>query len=295
MSQSQATIYEWIPSQEQNQNRSMPISPRMRKYIKRLAASRRGMLTRRRGATGSSTTPATRTLSRAVREYRYANPMYIQPSNARTATFWRTTRYNVQLNELNGFNNGTVNYGVSLNFGFSLGNVIAFYPTVTVVTAPVSNAAEFQALFDTYTIKNVRMKMFFSNNNSSVNSPATGLPLMHICNDFDDIAEAMTTSSILERAGVRTVQFDAMNRQGLAHWVKPAAKQVVAQTDPVTGVQTTSNAGVPYGTYWIDCAVSNIVFNGIKLVYDNQGRAANTDIGSLTFIFEVEYCFKGYR
>ncbi len=291
MSQSQATIYEWIPTQEIIQNRSMPISPRMRKYIKRLAASRRGMLTRRRGATGSSTTPATRTLSRAVREYRYANPMYIQPSNARTATFWRTTRYNIPLNESLGFKS----QGVSLNFGFSLGNIIAFYPTVTVETAPVSNAAEFQALFDTYTIKNVRMKMFFTNNNSSVNSPATGMPLLHICNDFDDIAEAMTANSILEHAGVRTVQFDAMNHQGLAHWVKPAAKQVVAQTDPVTGVQTTSNAGVPYGTYWIDCAVSNIVFNGIKLVYDNQGRNNNTDIGSLTFIFEVEYCFKGYR
>lgn len=291
MSQSQATIYEWIPTQESIQNRSMPISPRMRKYIKRLAASRRGMLTRRRGATGASTTSSTRTLSRAVREYRYANPMYIQPSNARTATFWRTTRYNVPLNESLGFKS----QGVSLNFGFSLGNVIAFYPSVAVDTAAVSNAAEFQALFDTYTIKNVRMKMFFTNNNSSVNSPATGMPLLHICNDFDDIAEGMTANSILERAGVRTVQFDAMNHQGLAHWVKPAAKQVVSQTDPTTGAQTTSNAGVPYGTYWIDCAVSNIVFNGIKLVYDNQGRSNNTDIGSLTFIFEVEYCFKGYR
>lgn len=274
-----------------SENRSMAISPRMRKYIRKLAASRRSQLTSRRTATGASTTSARRSLSNAVREYRYANPMYIQPSNARTATFWRTTRYNIPLNEGLGFNSN----GVSLNFGFSLGNVIAFYPSIANVAIPVTNASEFQALFDTYTIKNVRMKMFFSNNNSSVNSPATGMPLIHIANDFDDINESMTVSTILEKAGVRTVQFDAMNYQGLAHWVKPAPKQVVAQTDPITGVQTTSNAGVPFGTYWIDTAVSNIVYNGIKLVYDNQGRTSSTDIGSLTFIFEVEYVFKGYR
>ncbi|MCZ0211708.1 hypothetical protein OZK63_40825, partial [Streptomyces sp. UMAF16] len=89
--------------------------------------------------------------------------------------------------------------------------------------------------------------MFFTNNNSSVNSPATGLPLLHLCNDFDDVAESMTVNSILERAGVRTVQFDATNHQGISHWVKPAAKDVIAQTDPATGVQTTSNAGVPFG------------------------------------------------
>lgn len=276
-----------------------PMDARRRRYASKTSAARKlqAMYRRYRGrSSGSSTTPATRTLSRAVREYRYANPMYIQPSNARTATFWRTTRYNVQLNESTGFNNGAgASYGFNLNFGFSLGNVIAFYPTSAVVANPVANAAEFQALFDTYTIKNVRMKMFFTNNNSSVNSPATGMPMFHICNDFDDISEPMTVNSILEKAGVRTVQFDAMNHQGLHHWVKPAAKQVVAQTDPTTGTQTTSNAGVPFGTYWIDTAVSNIVYNGIKLFYDNQGRSSNTDIGSATFIFEVEYVFKGYR
>lgn len=277
-------------SQYSQKNR-MPISPRMRKYIKRLAASRRSALRSRRSSTGASTTSARRSLSNAVSEYRYANPMYIQPSNARTVTFWRTTRYNIPLNESLGFNS----QGNSLNFGFSLGNVIAFYPSVAVTAIPVTNAAEFQALFDTYTIKNCRMKMFFTNNNSSVNSPATAMPLIHIANDFDDINEQMTTSTILEKAGVRTLQFDAMNHKGLAHWVKPAPKQVVAQTDPLTGVQTTSNAGIPFSTYWIDTAVSNIVYNGIKLVYDNQGRSSSTDIGSLTFIFECEYTFKGYR
>lgn len=272
-------------------SRRLPFLRRnIRKYFARGTYARRRSLQASR--TGASTTSARSTLSRAVSQYRYSNPMYIQPSNARTCTFWRTTRYNVTLNESLGFK-GT--NGANLNFGFSLGNVIAFYPSVAVEAIPVTNSSEFQALFDTYTIGNVRMRMFFTNNNSSVNSPATGMPLMHVCNDFDDIAESLTTSTILERAGVRTLQFDAMNHKGLAHWVKPAPKEVVSQTDPATGTQTTSNAGVPFGSKWIDTAVSNVVFNGIKIVYDNQGRANNTDIGSLTFMFEVEYVMKGYR
>lgn len=49
------------------------------------------------------------------------------------------------------------------------------------------------------------------------------------------------------------------------------------------------------GSQWLDVAVSNIIHNGVKLVYNNQGRNNNTDIGSMTFIFEIEYTFKGYR
>jgi len=266
----------------------MPISQTQRKRLARQPVR----FTRKRRFSGSSATSASRTLSRAVGEYRYANPMYIQPSNARTMSFWRTVSYSIVLNELNGWGASSSS---SLNFGFSLGNVLGWLGGAFSITLPVTNASEFQSLFDTYKINNVRMKMFFSNNNSSVNSPATGLPLIHVCNDFDDAQEVMTVSTILERAGVRTMQFDGMNHSGLSHWVKPVPKVVIAQTDPSTGVQTTSNAAVPFGSQWVDCAVSNIVHNGIKLVYNNQGRANNTDIGSVTFIFEIEYAFKGYR
>lgn len=262
----------------------------IRKYFARGAYARSRTLQASR--TGGTTTSARRTLSTAVSQYRYANPMYIQPSNARTASFWRTVSYSISLNESLGW--GALG-SPSLNFGFTLGNVLAWLGGAFTFSVPVPNSSEFQALFDTYKISNVRMKMFFTNNNSSVNSPATGLPLLHLCNDFDDVSESMTVNSILERAGVRTVQFDATNHQGISHWVKPAAKDVIAQTDPATGVQTTSNAGIPFGSRWIDCAVSNIVHNGIKIVYNNQGRANNTDIGSVTFIFELEFSFKGYR
>lgn len=295
MSQSQTStqgLASFFFDSQEPENRPMPISPRMRKYIRRLATKTKATFRARRGLTGATTTSASRTLSKAVGQYRYANPMYIQPSNARTISFWRTVSYSITLNESLGWGaSGTT----SLNFAFTLGNVLGWLGGGYSITLPVTNSSEFQSLFDTYKIPNVRMKMFFTNNNSSVNSPATGMPLLHIANDFDDAQENMTAASILERAGVRTFQFDATNSQGVSHWVKPSAKQTVSQVDPATGVQTVSNAGVSMGNQWIDVAASNIIHNGVKLVYNNQGRNNNTDIGSMTFIFEIEYTFKGYR
>lgn len=276
----------------QSQNRSMPISPKMRSYIRRLAAKRRSQIGYRRGSSGASTTPATRTLSRAVNQYRYSNPMYIQPSNARTASFWRTLSYSIPINEQLGW--GALG-SPCIGFSFGLRYINIFLGGAFFASLDVSNAAEFQALFDTYKINAVRMKMFFTNNNSSVNSPATGLPLLHIVNDFDDAIENLSVNTILERAGVRTIQYDATNAKGISHWVKPAAKMVVQQTDRTTGVTSVSDAGVPMGATWIDTAVSNVMHNGIKIVYNNQGRNNNTDIGSVTFMFEIEYTFKGYR
>lgn len=53
------------------------------------------------------------------------------------------------------------------------------------------------------------MKVFFAHNFSNVNTPATCLPIINIVNDFDDATESLTTSTVLEKAGVRIMQFDA--------------------------------------------------------------------------------------
>lgn len=268
--------------------------PFLRRNIARAIA--RGSSYRRRklssARTGAATTSAPATLARAVSQYRYSNPMYIQPSNARTASFWRTVSTSIVIQEAGGF----AATSPSLNWGFSLGNVYGWLGGAFVYAIPVPNATEFSALFDTYKINAVRMKMFFTNNNSSVNSPNTGLPLIHVANDFDDVTEFMTVSSICERAGVRHLQFDAVNHTGLNHWVKPVPKDLTVSTDPATGAVTTTTNGIPYTGKWLDTANSQIVHNGIKVVYNSQGRTpAGTDIGSITFIFEIEFTMKGYR
>lgn len=160
------------------------------------------------------------------------------------------------------------------------------------------NAAEFQSLFDYYKVSAVKMQIFFSKNTDPVGSTtgtSHGMPLLLICNDFDDIAENMTRDSMMERVGCRHVQFDSHNVNGIGHYIKPKPGNVVTQTDVATGAQSVSNAGVVFGTQWLDCASSNIVHNGIKVFYDSQGLTNNVVLGNMTFVFDVCYEFKGYR
>jgi len=266
----------------------MPISPKILRSIKRIAAKRRASLYK------SRTSKDSRDLSRVVRSYRAANPYQIQPSSGRTVTFWRKTELNIALNQSTGFSAG----GSNVNFGFGLGRVFGFVNGVFTYSVAVPSASEFQALFDYYKINAVKMQMFFTKTTAdqgSTGNATIGMPMMIIANDFDDIQENMSLSSMLERVGSRHVQFDASSQRGITHYVKPKPSSVVVQTDITTGGQSTSNAGVVFGTQWLDCASSNIVHNGIKVFYDNQGLTTSTTLGNVTFVFDVEYVFKGYR
>jgi len=153
-------------------------------------------------------------------------------------------------------------------------------------------------LFDYYKINAVKIQIFFTKNTDPVSSTTGGthgMPVFLIANDFDDIAETMTLNSMNERVGTRHVQFDSTNVNGINHYIKPKPSNVVVQTDFITGAQTTSSAGVVMGTQWLDVASSNIVHNGVKIFYNNQGLTSATALGNVTFVFDVEYVFKGYR
>jgi hypothetical protein len=161
---------------------------------------------------------------------------------------------------------------------------------------PVPSASEFQALFDYYKINAVKMQMFYSKNTADIGvSVTTGMPLLLICNDFDDVGESMTLATMSQRVGCRHVQFDANNTNGVRHYIKPKPTGVVVQTDPTNGTQTAANAGIPMGSTWLDTAQSNILHSGIKIYYDNQGLTTSVKLGTVTFVFDVEYVFKGYR
>lgn len=281
MSQSQATIYEY--------ENTMPISPKIMRSIKRIAAKRRASLYRSRQSPGSKDR---RDLGRVVRSYRAANPYQITPSAGRTVTFWRKVQVTRQLNQQTGF----ASVGRNINFGFSLRNIFGFTDGNYNVSEAVPNASEFQQLFDYYKINAVKMQMFYSKTASTQDgNVGLGMPIMLIANDFDDIAEVMTLQSMNERVGVRYVQFDASSPRGVNHYIKPKPSNVVVQTDLEDGTQTVSTAGVVFGTQWLDCSQSNIVHNGIKIYYDNQGITAGAILGNVSFVFDIEFCFKGYR
>jgi len=242
----------------------------------------------------SSTGPnsnAAGTLSTVRRSYRSSNPMLITPSNARSCSFWRSVTHSTTINQLSGFNGGSTCIG----YAFNMQGVIFYLGGIYQGTINIANFSEFQALFDQYKINSVKMRMWFTNNNSSTGSPTVGMPLVHLVNDFDDIGESLSIAAIQEKAGFRTFQFDATNGRGQTNWVKPVPRTVVSQNNADTGVETVSSAGTPYGSTWLDASSSNIIHSGVKIVYNNQGRSTNVDIGSMTVQFEINYVFKGYR
>lgn len=246
------------------------------------ASRRAGQMSSRRGSSAS-------TLARTRASFRYANPLSISMSNQRTMGFTRTVTQSLTLNETSGF--GGLGSS-SINFGFSLAQVMGFQGGAFTYGITVPSFSEFQTLFDYYKINAVKMTMFFSNNHSSVNSPNTGLPIILVCNDYDDVTTSENTASMYQRSGTRTIQFTADNHAGINHYCKPCASQYV-QND--TGaVITAVGAGIP-PSQWLNTGSANIIHNGIKVFYNNQGRMADVDIGSITFIFEIEFLFKGYR
>lgn len=199
--------------------------------------------------------------------------------------------YSIPMNQSTGFG-GSSSY--SLAFAFELAQVVGTLSGVYSIYLPVPNYLEFQALFDYYKIGNVRMKMFFSNNQSSLSTPTQALPIIHVSNDYDDIATAETINSILERAGTRTFQFTADQGNGVTHYLKPQAVQYVQNLDP-SGVSTSVNGGMAPPGQWLNTTASQIIHPGVKILWNTQGRTTNIDIGTMTFLFEVEYIFKGFR
>jgi len=269
-----------------------PMQKRQRYGSYRRSEAARRIQTSYRRYRGASSTDQ-RQLRSVLRSHRAAHPYQIKVTSGRTMSFWRQCQVNISLVQGTGWQgSGAAN----INWGFALGNVFGFRNGTFQYLIPVPNASEFQALFDYYMIKNVKMTMFFSKTDADFSVGASvAMPILHICNDFDDIAESMTVDSMMQRLGNRTVQFDSANTSGIRHYVKPTISSVVVQTDVSTGAVSSSNSGIPTGSSWLDVAQSNIVHNGIKVVYNTQGRTASTEIGTVTFIFDIEYCFKGYR
>jgi hypothetical protein len=159
----------------------------------------------------------------------------------------------------------------------------------------VPSSAEFQALFDYYQIRSVKMQIFFTANASSLNNNTLAMPILLIANDFDDINTNESFSSMMQRVGCRHVQFDSSNSNGIKHYLKPRPSNTIMVTDAVTGAQGTASVGIPFGSTWINTTQTNVVHNGVKILYDAQGLTTNQTIGNITFVFDVEYCFKGYR
>lgn len=285
MSQSYSLFF---PSQDSVDLSSHMETARRRNYMRKTKAARTLQTAYRRYRQNNDR----RQLGSIVRSYKRANPYQITPSSGRTCTFWRKTEINLTLNQLSGFQGA----GASLNWGFSLAYVYGYLNGTYSFSPGVPSSAEFQALFDYYQIRSVKMQLFFTKNVTDVaNSAGLGLPIFLLANDFDDINTNETFSSMMQRVGCRHVQIDATNGNGIKHYIKPRPSNTIMVTDPVTGIQSTASVGIPFGSTWINTTQTNVVHNGVKILYDAQGLTTNQTIGNVTLVFDIEYCFKGYR
>jgi len=237
-----------------------------------------------------------RQLRSVVRSHRKANPYQITPSAGRSVTFWRKQEINIPINQSTGWVSGGIGRGFNLNWGFTLGRAFGFVNGNYYFSPQTPGFSDWQQLFDYYKIDAVKMQMFFSKNTSDQAGGSTiGMPIMIIANDFDDVYETMTLDTMNERLGCRHVQFNADNMNGINHYIKPKCTTVLVQSDVSTGFTSSSSSGVVFGTQWIDAATSNILHNGIKIWYDNQGLTSANALGNVTFIFDCCFTFKGYR
>jgi len=270
-----------MPTRGLKRRRTMPAP-----YI---AASRIQSAYRRYRGAGSSDQ---RQLRSVLRSHRKANPYQITPSSGRSVTFWRKTDISYQLNQSTGFQGA----GTSVCFGFALGRLFGYTSGAFQISQQIPGFSEWQELFDYYKINAVKMQIFFTKTNNDQSSGNTlGMPMLLIANDFDDIQENMTKELMMQRVGCRHVQFDATNSNGIVHYLKPKPLNVVVDQDITNGNTGVAPDGVTFGSQWLNCGKSNIPHYGVKIFYNAQGLTTNTVLGNITFVFDIEYVFKGYR
>lgn len=95
--------------------------------------------------------------------------------------------YRIGLDTYQGFViNGVASNSWNMGFAFRLDGVNIYVNGVSSATLAMPNYSEFTNLYDQYRIDYVECDFIFSNNSSSVNSPATVLPVIHYAKDYDD-------------------------------------------------------------------------------------------------------------
>lgn len=262
-----------IPTQElwpqQNQNRSMPINSRMRRYIRKLASSRRSMLRSRRGRSASA---AVASVPRRV-------PRGLVP---KTYTFQRTIQQTLPMNQSTGWG-GTGSFALTL--AASLATLDVFAGGTLLYQPVMPGLTDFTNLFDMYKITNIRYEIYYSVNDNTLPS-SNALPLVHIANDYNDTS-GFTLADIQQYPNMYTFQLGK-------------EKPIVWDCQPRVRLDVLTNTGITSSsafntTGWIDTSSPSIQQLGTKVWLNTMGRTANVDIGNAVLIATFNIEFKNPR
>lgn len=200
--------------------------------------------------------------------------------------FERKAYVNYKMWSTSGFGNigAAVGLGNDLAFSFAINGVTIIAAlnggaSAPLNTAPLPNYTEFTTLFDQYKIKSCTIDMRFANNNSSINSPNTSLPVLYYADDNDDVVP-ISQNALQQYVHCKTTMLGTGAKEFTRHRVVP--KPLVQLYE--TGVSTAYSN--PVKPIWIDCNDSAVPHYGVKMVWDNgmDTAAADTNIGVISFI-----------
>lgn len=222
--------------------------------------------------------------SRAAPMYRMVNKLSgiheFQRMTTANYSLWTNTGFSQSLSTGNTF------IYLTMGINYSLQQVVNTTGGGNLVS-PISGYGELTTLFDQWRIKKINVKIYFSNNNSSINTPATCLPLIYYCLDDDDAAAETGIADILQRSGVKTKQLGGPGYINLNF--KPRVNlSIPGGSNPI--------GSSPKGT-WIDCGYPATNNYGLKLAFDNTSdyTIADTKLGIITFVTTIVYEFKNSR
>lgn len=226
------------------------------------------------------------TKSKRNRSLQIPRTIYTKVSGPKIYRFRRTLQQHIPINQFSGFNS----VGTSLCIAPML-SACSFWINGALVYQPIMpGVAEFQSLFDVFKIRKVTYEIYFTNNESGVNAPNTVLPLLHIANDYNDVATAGLTE-IQQYPSMCTYQ---LGKERRIKWSVYPRVRLDTNQDPsgsVTGVSAFNTTG------YLDtnASGSGVMHLGTKIVMNNLQRLTNIDIGSIVVLCTYDLEFKNVK
>lgn len=203
--------------------------------------------------------------------------------------FNRSTYANLSMNQATGFN-ALGQY--DLAFTFRLDGVQVYCGGSFVSTQALPGYTDFTNLFDCWRIKCVDVALGFTNNSSGINVPTTGLPILSVVEDHDDVA-AVAAPDYNQFHNVRTVQIGQQGgsaKDGFYHMrIYPRPQMMMYKTAVTTGF------GPSEKPVWIQTLSPDIPHNGLRIGWNTYGLTTNVGIGNLVLNFKIHYEFKDQK
>jgi len=188
---------------------------------------------------------------------------------------------------MNGANYGV--YDIELSFSLS-GGVQVLIGGANADTYGMPNATDFSNLYEQYRIDWIDCMITFTNNNSSINQPTTGLPRIFFVEDHDDTA-AVNMTGILQYDNLQQWQLGA-NQGSNTKTIRihPTALQSVYLSAVATGYEAGNKAR------FISTAYAGVPHYGVKMMVDPiYYSAGSVAVGNLAMAFKYHLTFRSVK